>query len=124
MLATPTDILRFMIVDDEMIIALNLEAMLEDLGHTVVETVNRVDRGIEVARTSNIDMAILDINVRGVLSFPIAQILRTRSLPFIFSSGYGELGLIDGFREELVLTKPYDTEALRRILHLRQSSGP
>jgi CheY-like chemotaxis protein len=124
MLATPTDTLRFMIVDDEMIIALNLEAMLEDLGHTVVETVNRVDLGIEVARTSDIDIAILDINVRGVLSFPIAQILRNRCLPFIFSSGYGELGLIDGFREELVLTKPYDSEALRRILQLRQSSAP
>lgn len=119
MCATPSENLRFMIVDDEMIIALNLESMLEDLGHTVVETVSRVERGLEVAKTSDIDMAILDINVRGVLSFPIAAILRNRSLPFIFSSGYGERGLIDGFRDELVLTKPYDTEGLRRILQIR-----
>lgn len=119
MCATPSENLRFMIVDDEMIIALNLESMLEDLGHTVVETVSRVERGLEVAKTSDIDMAILDINVRGVLSFPIAAILRNRSLPFIFSSGYGERGLIDGFRDELVLTKPYDAEGLRRILQIR-----
>lgn len=119
MCATPSENLRFMIVDDEMIIALNLESMLEDLGHTVVETVSRVERGLEVAKTGDIDMAILDINVRGVLSFPIAEILRNRSLPFIFSSGYGERGLIDGFRDELVLTKPYDTEGLRRILQIR-----
>jgi two-component SAPR family response regulator len=122
MLTTPSDTLRFMIVDDEMIIALDLEAMLEDLGHTVVETVSRVDRGMELAKTSDIDMAILDINVRGQPSFPIAQILRDRSVPFIFSSGYGEGGLIDGFRDELVLTKPYDTEGLRRILQIRHSS--
>ena len=122
MLTTPLDTLRFMIVDDEMIIALDLEAMLEDLGHTVVETVSRVDRGMELAKTSDIDMAILDINVRGQTSFPIAQILRDRSVPFIFSSGYGEGGLIDGFRDELVLTKPYDTEGLRRILQIRHSS--
>jgi two-component SAPR family response regulator len=122
MLATPSEPLRFMIVDDEMIIALDLEGMLEDLGHTVVETVSRVDRGMELAKTSDIDMAILDINVRGQLSFPIAQILRDRSVPFIFSSGYGEGGLIDGFRDELVLTKPYDTEGLQRILQIRQTS--
>lgn len=122
MLASPLDSLRFMIVDDEMIIALDLEGMLEDLGHTVVGTASRVDRGIELAKTSDINMAILDINVRGQLSFPIAQILRDRSVPFIFSSGYGERGLIDGFRDELVLTKPYDTEGLRRILHLRHPS--
>lgn len=122
MLATAEESLRFMIVDDEAIIALNLECMLEDLGHTVIETVSQVDRGMEVARTSDIDMAILDINVRGELSFPIAEILRSRSVPFIFSSGYGEGGLIDGFRDEVVLTKPYDTEGLRRILQTRHSS--
>ena len=122
MVATCSDALRFMIVDDEMIIALDLESMLEDLGHTVVETVNRVDRGMEVAKSGIIDMAILDINVRGQLSFPIAEILRNRSVPFIFASGYGELGLIDGFRDELVLTKPYNSETLRRILQLRHPS--
>lgn len=123
MTATPSDALRFMIVDDEMIIALDLESMLQDLGHTVVETVNRLDRGMELAKTSDIDMAILDINVRGQLSFPIAQILRNRRVPFIFASGYGERGLIEGFRDELVLTKPYDTESLRRILQIRHPSS-
>ncbi|MGV8985335.1 MAG: response regulator [Cypionkella sp.] len=112
MIAAPVEGLRFMIVDDEIIVALDLEYMLADLGHQVVETANRVERGMEIAQSRNIDMAILDINVRGVLSFPIAEILRDRGVPVIFASGYGQRGLIDEFRDAHILTKPFDIEGL------------
>jgi two-component SAPR family response regulator len=74
----PFSALKFMILDDEIIIALDLEYMLTDLGHRVVGTANRVDRGMEIAQNGDIDMAILDINVRGVLSFPIAEVFVVR----------------------------------------------
>ena len=112
----PLDSLRFMIVDDEVIVALDLEYMLTDLGHCVVETSNRVERGIEIARHGNIDMAILDINVRGVLSFPIAEILRDRGVPVIFASGYGQRGLISEFRDAHILTKPFDLDGLAQMV--------
>ncbi len=116
MLATPLEGLRFMIVDDEIIVALDLEYMLTDLGHSVVETASRVERGLEIARDSDIDMAILDINVRGVLSFPIATILRERGVPVIFASGYGQRGLSDEFRDAHILTKPIDIDGLTQMV--------
>ena len=112
----PLDGLRFMIVDDEVLVALDLEYMLTDLGHSVVETASRVERGMEIAQHSAIDMAILDINVRGVLSFPIAEILRDRGVPVIFASGYGQRGLNNDFRDAHVLTKPFDINGLAHMV--------
>jgi two-component SAPR family response regulator len=120
----PLDALRFLIVDDEIIVALDLEYMLNDLGHSVVGTANRVDRGMEMARTSTtIDMAILDINVRGVLSFPIAEILRDRGVPVIFVSGYGKRSLTDAFRNAHFLTKPFDINGLAHIVQKARSDA-
>ena len=73
--------LRFMILDDETIIALDLADMLHDLGHSVVAMANRVAVGIEFATHGVLDMAILDINVHGVASFPLARILQDRGVP-------------------------------------------
>ena len=115
MLANPGS-LRFMILDDEGIIALDLAEMLHDLGHSVVATATRVDRGIEFATHGELDMAILDINVHGVDSFPIATILQGRGVPVIFASGYGKRGLIDGFRDAHVLTKPYGIASLTQAV--------
>lgn len=116
MVQAPFAPLRFMILDDEIIVALDVEHMLTDLGHCVVGTANRMDGGMKIAQESDLDMAILDINVRGVLSFPIAEILRSRGVPVIFASGYGQRGLIDAFRDAHVLTKPFDMDGLARIV--------
>ena len=108
--------LKVMIVEDEVIIALDLAEMVADLGHEVVKIANRVDLASEFAATGAVDIAILDMNVRGGASFPIAAILRDRGIPFIFASGYGIGGLIEGFRDALVLTKPYTIETLMQTL--------
>jgi two-component SAPR family response regulator len=111
-----------MILDDEVIVALDLEYMLTDLGHCVVGTANRMDRGMKIAQESSLDMAILDINVRGVLSFPIAEVLRSRGVPIIFASGYGQRGLINAFRDAHVLTKPFDIGGLARMVEQARGS--
>lgn len=111
-----TCFLRFMILDDEAIIALDLAGMLQDLGHSVVSMATRVAGGMEFARHGDLDMAILDINVHGVASFPLAAILQDRGIPVIFASGYGESGLIDGYRDALVLTKPYGVDHLSLVV--------
>ena len=76
----------------------------------------RVATGMAFARHGDLDMAILDINVDGVTSFPLAAVFLGRGIPFIFASGYGECGLIDGFRDALVLTKPYGMADLTRVI--------
>lgn len=111
-----TQTLRFMILDDEAIIAIDLAEMLQGLGHSVVSIANRVSGAMEFALHGDFDMAILDINVHGAVSFPLAEVLQSRGVPFIFASGYGERGLIEGFRDAFVLTKPFGVGELNNMV--------
>lgn len=104
---------RILIVEDEFLVALHLEDALTGMGHQIVGPCTRIQAAMVVARERSIDFAILDINVAGTPSFPVADILRQRSIPFVFASGYGLEGLVDGYRNEIALRKPYDLEELR-----------
>lgn len=107
---------RVLIVEDEVLLALHLEDMLTALGHEVVGHAMRIDMAMELARESDIDFAVLDINVAGTDSFPVADILRHRGIPFAFATGYGAEGLADGYRDFPVLRKPYSQEDLERTI--------
>ncbi len=109
---------RVLIVEDEVLLAMHLEDLLNDLGHEVVGQAMRIDEAMEIARDIIIDFAVLDINVAGKKSFPVADILHQRSIPFAFATGYGTEGLMDGYRDFPVLEKPYGQEDLRRTIAL------
>lgn len=105
-----------MIVEDEVLLALQLDDLLCALGHEVVCQATRIDPAMELARESDIDFAILDINVAGKKSFPVADTLRQRGIPFAFATGYGAEGLIDGYRDIPALRKPYSQDDLERTI--------
>ena len=107
---------RVLIVEDDVLIALHLEDLLTALGHEVVGQATRIDTAMELARESDIDFAVLDINVAGTKSFPVADILRQRGIPFAFATGYGAEGLMDGYRDFPMLGKPYAQEDLERTI--------
>lgn len=107
---------RILIVEDEFLLAMDLEYLLMKMGHIVVEVAIRVPEAIEFARDSDIDFAILDINVSGTQSFPVAEILRQRGIPFVFATGYGSAGLVDGYRDEPTLQKPYHPRELEDLI--------
>ncbi len=107
---------RVLIVEDEVLLAMHLEYLLNELGHEVVGQARRIDMAMELARTSDIDFAVLDINVAGSTSFPVADILRQRGIPFAFASGYGAEGLMDGYRDSPALRKPYGQKDLERTI--------
>lgn len=86
------------------------------MGHQVVGPANRIDEALDLARVSEIDIAVLDINLAGVRSFPVAAVLRERGIPFIFASGYGSDGLIDDYRHEIALRKPYEAKELANAI--------
>ena len=108
---------RILIVEDEMLIALNLEDMLVELGHTVVATATRITEALKLAAESTIDLAILDVNLSGTPSFPVADVLRSRAIPFLFATGYGSQGLTESYRNEIVLGKPYGVRELQSAIH-------
>ncbi|MBU4530908.1 MAG: response regulator [Desulfomicrobium sp.] len=115
---------RVLIVEDEVLLAMHLEDMLTDLGHRVVGQATRVDKALVLARNSDIDFAILDINVAGTQSFPVADILLERGIQFVFATGYGTAGLIDGYRDCPVLQKPYAQEDLEQSIALTFRGSP
>lgn len=107
---------QILIVEDEALIAMHLEDLLSEMGHHVVACLARVDEATTCAEQADIDFAILDINLGGVKSFPVAEVLRRRRIPFVFASGYGSDGLAEEFRDEVTLQKPYEPRQLERVI--------
>jgi CheY-like chemotaxis protein len=114
---------RILLVEDEAMIAMLVEDMLEDLGHELVRVANRLEDAVAAAGTEAIDLAILDLNLGGVLTYPAADALAERGIPFIFATGYGSGGLKDGYADRPTLQKPFNTEALGQAIK-RASSIP
>jgi DNA-binding response OmpR family regulator len=100
-----------LVAEDEMLIAMMLEDRFEAMGYTVLKAA-RLHRALELAESEPIDVALLDINLAGEDSFPIATVLRRRGIPFLFSSGYGADGLPANWRGEKMIQKPYDGKQL------------
>ena len=105
--------LRVLIVEDEMTIALLLEEMVEELGYEVAGLAMRLPQAIELARTRTLDLAILDVNLDGHMSYPVADILAARGVPHVFATGYGSNGIEPGYRSEVILKKPYVMDDVR-----------
>jgi CheY-like chemotaxis protein len=107
---------RVLVVEDEMTIAMMIEDMLMDLGHEVVATAARLPTALEVAGDGNLDFVILDVNLAGHQSFPVAAVLQQRGIPFAFATGYGPAGIDPAFAGRPVLTKPFTTADLAAVI--------
>ena len=110
---TPFAGVRVLVVEDEGAIAMLIEEMLEDLGCEIVASVARLAAAQDRARTAQIDLAILDVNLAGERVFPVAQILRSRGIAFLFSTGYGASGVPAEFADYPVLHKPFSEGELQ-----------
>ena len=108
--------LRILVVEDEMTIAFMIEDMLADLGHEVVELAMRLSDALDAAERLDFDLAILDVNLDGHRSFPVADILIGRSIPFAFATGYGKLGFDEAYRDRPILAKPFLSGDLAKLV--------
>ena len=104
-----------LVAEDEMLLAMMLEDRLTASGYQVLKAA-RLAKCLELAESAPIDLAILDINLAGEVSFPAALALRRRGIPFVFSSGYGDDDLPEAWRNERILQKPYDSRQLNEAL--------
>lgn len=108
---------RVLLVEDEALVAMLLETILEDMGCTPVGPATTVAEGLQmVADPAPLDAALLDVNVVGQQVFPVAEALRERGVPFVFSTGYGEAGLPDVWRGHPTIQKPFTESAVREAL--------
>jgi CheY-like chemotaxis protein len=115
---------RVLVVEDETMIAMLVEDMVQDFGSAVVGPAAKMDEALNLARNANLDAAILDINVGGAAIFPVADVLRARGIPLIFSTGYGVDGLPPRFLDSPTLRKPFTYEALREALRNALADQP
>lgn len=109
--------LRALVVEDEGLVALFIESTLEELGCEVVASVATLSEALVAAANESFDFAVLDVNLNGQLVFPVAELLRERQLPFVFSTGYGQSGVLEAFRGYEVLTKPYTSNELSKTIN-------
>jgi len=99
-----------------MIVAWLLEDMLADLGCAVIGPAASVNRALAMIDAEAIDAAVLDVNLNGQMSYPIADVLAARGVPFVFSTGYGKDRLLDGYRTFPVMQKPFHRSELEDTL--------
>lgn len=99
-----------------MLVLLNVEDVLADLGCTSVAAAATADQAIAFIDAQAFDLAMLDVNLDGRKSYAVADALAARNVPFVFSTGYSGLSLKDGYRDRPVLGKPYREADLVEIL--------
>src|SRR5437763_3517847 len=107
-----------LLVEDDFIIAADLAYLLESAGIDVIGPVGSVEEALDVVESDcdRIDGAVLDINVRGVAVYPVANALARRGIPFLFTTGY-DAGAIPGtYAAAPRCEKPVDKAQLLRWL--------
>jgi CheY-like chemotaxis protein len=101
---------RVLVVEDEAIVALMIADLLECEGAVVIGPINKLDHAMRT--DESFDVAILDLNLNGVSTYPFAERLQEEGRPFVFATGYDEASIESRFADVLALQKPFEPRAL------------
>ncbi len=103
-----------LIVEDDAVLALDLADALQDAGYEIIGPAASVPHALELLRQHQVCLAVLDINLGGETSEPIARHLRDRNVPFIGISGYSRSQQPPIFKDGAFLAKPVQMPYLLR----------
>jgi two-component sensor histidine kinase/DNA-binding response OmpR family regulator len=106
---------RVMVVEDEALVALVLADQLAELGLSVVGPCSSVAEAKAIADKGEFEAAILDVNLGGELVYPVADLLSSRGIPFVFVTGYGRESIDRRFADAPVLEKPVELTSLQDV---------
>jgi two-component SAPR family response regulator len=107
---------RVLIVEDEMLLAMELEALIAEQGGAIIGPASTVDRALALLDQERPDAAILDANLNGMTAAPVAAALKAQGVPFVLASGYASHSLEPELRDVPRITKPVDHNQLLRTL--------
>ena len=107
---------RILVVEDEALIAIEMKETLTALGFAVVGPVSTIAQAMAALREAAFDGAILDLNLGGQLTYPVAERLAALRIPFIFVTGYRSDAIDGAYADVAVLEKPIDARRLGLLL--------
>jgi DNA-binding response OmpR family regulator len=108
---------RIMVVEDEVLVSMFLEDALDMIGCIVAGAVARVEDALALLNRDPIDAAVLDVNLgHGRESYPVADALIARGIPFAFATGFGANGIREDYKDWPVLAKPFSEQQLECVL--------
>ena len=105
-----------LIVEDEWLIAALLSDEVGAAGYKIVGPVGSAADAMSLIATEPIDAALLDISIGTANSFPVADALAGRGVPFVFLTGYIRTDLPDAYQDVSILKKPFEPSLLREAL--------
>lgn len=106
-----------LIIEDSILVLMGLELLLDDLGIEIIGVASTLETALELAASSQPDLVMLDINLHGKMSFPVADILYARGVPIIFTSGYASQEILPPrYAGTPSIQKPYDSAALMSMI--------
>ena len=110
---------RVLVVEDDFDVAEALRAVLATAGAEVIGPVSTVEEACELAKTEQLDAALLDIALSPGTSAPVARTLLYRGCPFVFVTGFSNVEMLpEELRGHRVLLKPVDGQTLRAAIHM------
>lgn len=106
---------RFLVVDDELLIAMLAQDWLEELGHETLGPAHDLPTALKLAQEP-MDAAILDVSLGADKSFEVARRLQAAGVPFAFATGHAPEPFLEEFGNSLTLAKPFSFEAFRSVV--------
>jgi CheY-like chemotaxis protein len=114
---------RILVTEDEFLFADDIHLSLARLGVRTIGPAATVERALHlIERSDRVDGAILDINLRGKMVFPVADALKERGIPFLFATGYDESVIPPRYRDVPLWKKPLDPDEVVQALLSRLNS--
>lgn len=107
---------RVLLVEDDYFIADELAQWLRNAGAEVIGPVGTLSEALHLLDSHPLDGAILDINLRGELAYPLADALISRGTPLVFSTGYDESAIPERYCDVTRCEKPLDPATVTRAL--------
>lgn len=108
--------LRVLIVEDEYYLAADLAEALQARGARIVGPVGTFDEALAAVAADEIDMALLDMNLRGEMSFAVAERLAEAGIPFVIATGYSTESLPESLRDRPRVEKPFRPEQVADMI--------
>jgi len=112
-----SDQVRILVVEDSFLVLMSLEAFFKDLGWTIVGPATRRAAAVALAQSEEFDLALLDVNLDGEMSWDVATVLQERGIPFVFSTGYDTSNFLPkSLAGSPTLGKPFSEKELEAVL--------